>query len=215
MTFRLATVYPDVRIVYDGQSLNLQPPPGDGVSMPEVASAGLGYPFANVAFGGASWTALAAGTGGVEAAATRLNPVLALSAGVVLVLTGGTSDLIFEDDDGATVMADIVAYSDAARSVATTAGTSIHVIASTIPETFNMTGDEQTARQAFNTLLLADAGGDFDAVIDLTESEAGPLADSTDSTYYADGVHWNATGAAYAAGLIRPAIVTGIAALLA
>lgn len=215
MTFRLAAVYPDLRFVFDGQSLNNQPSGTPQLTLPYVSTFGLG-PVGNVSIGGASWTALTTGTGlgGASfSAAQRLHPVFRHSANVVLTLVGGTSDLLFEDDDAATVLSDMVAYSDAARAAAATYSTDIYVIGCTIPATFNMTTDQNDDRLEFNDLLIADAGSDFDAVVDLTEDELGPLADPDDTTYYFDGVHWNATGAAYASTLVRPALITGAAAL--
>lgn len=209
---QLRLTSPAIRVVWDGQSLNNVPTPGNGTSCPEVAMSGLGYPFANVAINGASWAELTNATGEAsgQPRSTRLYPQFTKHTGQsILVLLGGTSSV----DEGLTsaqIMTAITDYADDAR----TAGAD-YVIGCTIPPSASHDASEDTEREGFNTLLKADAGGDFDAVVDITENEAGPLYDNTDATYYVDQVHWTATGAAYAAGLIRPALVTAIAALLA
>lgn len=183
---------PAHRIIFDGQSLNLISTDAE-TTYPIFVMEGLSLPYSVVAVGGQSWTSLA-GT-----APTRLHPYGGTADTLTLVMTGGSSDIL-DGDTGATVMADAVAYADAARA----AGFD-NVICTTIPPTIAFDTSESDAKDDFNTLLVADAGSDFDAVVDLRVTD---LEDATDSTFYLDGVHWNAAGCEVAGGLAQTALTT-------
>lgn len=182
---------PTTRIVFDGQSLNTIPAAA-GQAYPHQTMRGRSEAYTVVAISGTSWTVLA------TTAATRLHPLGPLATTSVLVMNGGTSDLT-EDDSGATIMADAVSYADAAR----TAGFD-YVIVTTIPPAVHLTGARETARDDFNTLVVADAGGDFDAVVDFRGTV---LNDYSDADYYIfDQIHWGVGGAKVAADLVAAAI---------
>lgn len=186
---------PAHRVVFDGQSLNIVPSSPAGVNYPARAMEGRPYPGNNVAISGTSWTVLA------TTVTTRRDVYATAADNTTLVLQGGQADVL-ADDTGATVMADIVSYAQSAR----TAGFDT-VIATTMPPmTPWLSEDQETALAAFNTLLLADAGGDFDYVVDLN---ATALGDNSDLTYYqADLIHWTAAGAQLAADTISSTLDT-------
>ena len=102
-----------------------------------------------------------------------------------LIMCMGTTD-IHNGDSAATVYADHVAYAEARRVAGFT-----NIICLTIPpNTVNTTGPGgmEEIRQAANVLLLANADGAFDTVVDLSVSFE--LEDETDIDYYYDGIHW-------------------------
>ncbi len=178
--------------VADGQSLNLQP--DFGTTYPQViASSHPSLQVKVAALGGTSWTDLA------DTQAARLNTMANSATNTMLVLCGGTGDVVLENDSGATIYADMVAYASAARS----AGFD-KIAAQTITKTTGMTGGQNTSRTDANTLLLADASHAFDAVIDVAAN--ANLSDPTNTTYYFDGIHWTTAGAAIAAGLVDPTV---------
>jgi hypothetical protein len=209
MTFRARQVHPAVRVAVDGQSLCRPVGATPGAEWPIRVMSGRGIPLANVAVSGAGWTNLTNGTGFAigQPASTRLLPIPQWSEASGLVLFGGQADLQ-SGASAATVMSWIVAYGDAAR----TAGFD-YVIACTVPPAYIFTSGLETARQAFNGLLLADAGSDFDAKVDI--ASVPQLDDSTDTTYYSDGLHFTNEGHAIAGDTIEPAVDDMIAALLA
>ena len=186
---------PAVRVVFDGQSLNLIP--AGYPSYPIQTMKDRSEAYCVVAIAGTSWTTLA------TTAATRLHPLGPLATTSVLVMNGGTQDVL-DGDSGATIMADAVSYADNARA----AGFDF-VIITTIPPAAGMTAGQNTARGDFNTLVMADAGADFDVSVNLL---SGALADNTDQNYYAfDQVHWAEGGAKVAADLIKAALDTVLA----
>lgn len=113
---------------------------------------------------------------------------------VVVVLTGGTSDLGSESDSAATAFADMLAVTSTWRALGVD-----QIVAATVPPAAFVTGDEETQRLALNDLIRGAA--DFDAVLDL--AAAPQLDDNTDATYYqGDQTHFTAAGAAVAADLL-------------
>jgi hypothetical protein len=150
--------------------------------------AGRDIPWSNVAFGGASWTALA------PDAPTALYPKA--TAGMdILVMCGGSQD-ITDGDSGQTLYDEEVAYAAGARS----AGFD-RVLVVTLVGNVSNSADQNAARLAHNDLLRTDPAGAFDAVVDL---DATALADWTNATYYEDGIHWTTAGAQLAAATIAP-----------
>lgn len=198
------------RVVFDGQSLNLSVPAGasEADRWPNVLMQDYVEPWANVSRGGASWTALLAGDGmTVQPAVDRLWPQADNSAAkTILIMCGGTSDILFETNTGAETMADAIAYADAAR----TAGFS-HVIGSTIPDTtlFNSTMD--TARADHNALMVADAGSDFDAVVDLYGNGFNDSTNGSNDYFSTDELHLSVNGHIACAALFAPALDTVLA----
>lgn len=188
-----------VHLVFIGQSMLTIP----ATSSVNYAMAGLDYSYDNRAIAGVSFTILHYGGMPVgipcPPADDRIWPYLTGRFRLAVFL-GGTTDIATDGDTGATAFADLVAFSDAARANGADA-----CIAGTIPPGTDFSGGEETERLAFNSLLLADAGDDFDGTFDVA---AAPLDDYTDLTYFnADERHWNATGAALAGGIMQTAIL--------
>ena len=115
----------------------------------------------------------------------------------ILVQWGGTNDLDSDADNqsAADTMTDMENSADLAR----TEGIDVVVQMTNLPATTYSAGDE-TKRQALNALILADANGKFDAVVDC--SKAPELTDELNATYFPDGLHISSAGAAIAADLV-------------
>ena len=198
---RTATRAPaPVRVVFDGQSLNLVPIDHPELSFPARVMAGRGIPWHNAAVSGVGWAWLAGD------ASTRLFPQARARVGCtdILVMQGGQTD-IFLNHTGAEVYDLAVDYAIAARS----AGFD-KVILTTMPAMGPTTGSPPvpTAPQwaealAHNVLVRSNSGG-FDGVADLYQ---GALTDATNPTYYmGDRLHFVAAGAQVAANIIAPVL---------
>lgn len=183
------------RVVFDGQSLNIVPTTS---SYPAQTMANApGVPWKNVAIGGAAIVQL------TRTVADRVDRWPALSAYTIYVLCEGTTEIGLAET-GADFYTAIGAYADHARSVGYD-----YVIATTISPSTIFSGGVETERQNANTLLLADASGKFDDVVDVT---TGVMADPNDTTYYVDGTHFTAAGAGVVAGIVYAALSPVLAA---
>ena len=203
---RAAVRAPDpagLRVVFDGQSLCVWPPPEfstDGRGpFPDRLMHGLGIPFVNVAVINQGWGYEGSGDPlhlwtTIE---TRLFPQVRSGYDDTLVMLGGTSDISHDHQTGAEVFARAVAYSQAARDAGFDA-----VWAATIPPfagALAPTADDLQARLDHNALMMANVDGHFDAVMDVS---VAPLDDPTDTAYYVDQIHWTTAGAKAAAEII-------------
>jgi hypothetical protein len=183
-------------VIFDGQSLNLLPGGYRGAtSYPGQTMASFSSSVAAwdvTAVGSASWTAL-----GQEpiAASHRLFPYADMAPFTVLVMCGGTRDIL-EHDSGATVYADMESYADAARA----AGFD-YVIGTTITDSAIFGAAMDAARADANTAILADAGDAFDAVVDF-----GGNASLNANILANDGTHPDEAGAGIMAGLMATAL---------
>ncbi len=204
-----------VRLVFDGQSHNLWPPPGlydrHGPYPAHLMAGPLaGIAWANVAIGNTAWgTPTTPGTL-AHTAPTRLHRHARNRPGCtdLLVMFGGSTDTFGGGGlTGAQVYARALDYAARARA----AGFH-HVIAVTIPVTGpeggygpgRPTAGEYAAQTEHNALMVAGAGTDWDAVVDLTRA---PLLDPTDRTYWeADRVHLSGQGARIVAQLVHDQI---------
>ena len=202
----------DLRIVFDGQSHNRWPPaelpPGtpwaDGIG-PYPNRLMLRYlpgvPFHNAAEGGHGWGDLAVD------AATRLWPQARNRDGCldVLIMSGGQGDIYNDNCTGQQTYDRAVAYAAAAYD----AGFS-GVLATTMPAfgpggSIDPTPDMLQARVDHNTLLMADAEGAFDGVIDWHSHPI--LADATDTDWWeTDRAHMKPATADLAASLVAAAL---------
>lgn len=164
------------RVVFDGQSYNNWPVPPN--NYPSVLMRGRKIPWHNASVDGWSWAFLATN------ATTRLHPQLTVSDYTVLILQGGQGDITNTPGSGSTAYTRISTYADNARA----AGAD-YIIATTMPPAsflFPPGGQQETERLSHNTLLLADANGAFDTIVDIAD-----LAEPT----YNDTVHPNILGA--------------------
>jgi hypothetical protein len=180
-------------VVFDGQSLNLVPSP----SYPTLAMQGLGgVDFEIIAVNGASWTLLS------EDVEDRRDP-LGDDGYSVLVMVGGTSDVV-GGDDGPTIYADMRDYAASARA----AGYD-RIIAATIQPAWGEDAVSDGNRLEANRLLLEDADGAFDEVVDLAGT---PGLSDAECASYCDGYgHPSPKGAALMAEVMRPAIERALA----
>lgn len=180
-------------IAFDGQSLNLLPV---GYRYPtrlmQTHFPTIPYENAKIAIGSVSWTDLA------KSASTRLHQYANSGLYSVLIGCGGQSDLTDENDSGATLYANEVAYAQAARA----AGFD-YIIWTTIVPSTTYTVAQNTARLDHNTLLLADASAAFDAKVDLANVTGLNNASGTD---YSDGLHWSNAGVDKVVTAMSPAV---------
>lgn len=198
---------PALRIIFDGQSHNNVPTLGGILGQPypwhltRTKHGGLYAPWGSVAISGSSWTTL------LTTITSRLYPALGRATTTVLIMSGGTSD-VNEGDTASQVYADHVTYADLARANGAT-----KIIACTLIGSTTFTAGENTVRQDFNALLLADADGAFDGVADpdaafVTEYGAGYWSNTT---VLWDGTHMDGASAAVYAGSVAQALDTILA----
>lgn len=170
------------RIVFDGQSRVAIPPWNGlllGYSWGRLVTAGLGLPAVLRAVSGQGWTELS------TTFATRVAPYITPAEPTIFVMCGGGSDILEDGDEPEQVYADAGAYAQMARDVG-----AAYVLATTIMpgKLFqeHESGDAEERRQAANALMLADADGHFDAVVNL---DVPGLTDTDDFDVYYDGNH--------------------------
>lgn len=189
--------------VFDGQSLNILPSTG-AIGLPyqsiQGKTATACVPGDIVAIGGTAWTTLA------ESQVQRSFRHANAAPTTVLVMTGGTKD-VFNNELGAAIYATVKSYAVAARA----AGYNKIVVTTTTQNAGNF-GAMETHRKDLNNLLIGNADAAFDQVVDLASDStlsspgappsgttvygSGNLSNASNTTYYADGVHWTAAGAA-------------------
>lgn len=186
------------RIVWDGQSHNWVPGPGQwfpGRSVPVQVMDGSDVPWQIIAINGTSWGTLA------TTVATRRNPQVRSTGTDVLVMLGGQSDVLQDAQTGAQAYARACSYRDSAR----VAGFG-EVIGCTMPDIGPILGVTPTQHQALldhNTLMRADSGS-WDAVADLY----AVLPDALDTDLFQiDQLHLTTAGAALAADVLRPLVL--------
>lgn len=149
-----------------------------GYGWPRLATLGMGLPaYTQPAVGGTSMTTLA---GNFETRCAQWIAPASLEP-TIYVLCGGHTDYQVEHNTGAQVYSDAGDLADLARAAG-----AVYVICTTTLPSIAITGTDETERQAGNALILADAGGQFDATIDF---EVDGLDDPLDVGAYFDGVH--------------------------
>lgn len=158
------------RVVFDGQSLNTTP---TGNAYPRWAMSGRRIPWQVTAVDGTAWDTLA------TTVATRTYPQLGHETKTLLCLNGGQQN-ITNGDSGSTLYSKISSYADNARTAGFT-----KVITMTLTPCTLWSSGQNSAKDAYNTLVVADAGAHFDAVVDLRSITQ--LTDASNLTYF-DGV---------------------------
>jgi hypothetical protein len=182
------TPLPAYFVVFDGQSLNFF-----GGYPAKLMAAHPGVPYRNAWSSGCSWTVLA------TTQAERTFPFAHAGQRTILIMNGGTSDLVNERDDGATLYADERSYAEQARA----AGFDEVIITTTTPaEGFSPLVDAN--RLVANHLVVANADSAFDYTVDFDVDLSPELSlhDSSDVAAYPDGVHWSPAAAQVAADLV-------------
>lgn len=190
---------PPVRLIFDGQSHNIVPfPPILGQPYPWHLTRGRGVPWGVVAVSGSSWTVL------LTDIDERLYPTLGHATTTVLLMSGGSSDVV-DGDTGAQIYTDHVTYADLAR----TADPTIKIIACTLLGSTGFAIDSREARRLdFNTLLLADADDAFDAIADVDAAFVaiyGAAYWSNTSVLW-DGLHMTNAAAVVYADTVAPVL---------
>jgi lysophospholipase L1-like esterase len=158
---------------------------------------GRDVPWSNVSISGTSWSTLA------TTAVSRADHVIKNADKTVLIMCGGTSDVL-ENDSAATILSDMESYANNRRA----AGVD-YIINTTITGYTSFTGPQEAVRVAANALI--EASSVWDAVVDL--AAVPELDDPTDVTYYSGGLHWTAAGAQVVADEIAPALDEALEAL--
>lgn len=185
------------RVLFIGQSLNLVPN-GNTYPMQLMNGSFPKVPYTNSAIGGAAWNGL------VKVRNYMVLPWVAVSGYTVLIMNGGTTDLAV-GATGADCYAGMGEFSTWAK-----ANGFDWIIGTTITPSTTFTGPQETQRLAGNTLILADASNYFDSEADLMSDSR--LTNPADTTYYADGTHFTATGAGVAASVVQPVLASVLAA---
>lgn len=182
-----------VRIVFDGQSMNILPYPRH---IPFFTMHGTGVPYIITGYPGYGWTQL---TPTQEA---RLVPQVRNKPGLtdVLVMNGGQGDILGDfDTTGEEAFATAVTYATAARSYGFS-----YIILCTWPDISPNIEASSPAKRAeflaFNEYARNNYTTDFDSLVDL----GSVLTDYTDKTLYSeDDIHLNEHGAYVGAQLMK------------
>lgn len=175
-------------VVFDGQSLNTNPyglPPS---AWPYKTLNSTTTPYAEVWVSGLGWSSLA------QTRATRVDPKGNSGTLTGLSMMGDTTSIAL-GIPGATAYATQRTYAAAARA----AGYD-KVVNFTLPPSTTFTAPQETQRQALNALIIGNAEGTWDAIVNLT-TDSRIESDPADPLYYIDGTH------------LQPATHTIIAAL--
>lgn len=114
------------------------------------------------------------------------------------VAMGGTTDIAVSVS-GATTYSRLVTI---AQNFKAAGGT--HFIASTTTPSTTFTSPQNTQLAALNAAIIANADGAFDSVVNLAANAS--LDDPADTTYYWDGTHPTAAGAAVISTLLGAAV---------
>lgn len=178
-------------LIFEGQSLNLQPSAGTPYPQALIALYTDKPAYNVVAIGGVSMTTL------YRTAPTRCWALGKGGTNPILIITGGSSDIYGEEDTGATVYSDMGLHSVGFKA----ANASGKVICCTITKSTVMTSTELTNRTNANTLIKADASHYFDQVVDI--DAVTELTDPTNTTYFSDGTHYTTAGAAKHAAAVK------------
>jgi lysophospholipase L1-like esterase len=194
-----------VRVVFDGQSMNVIPSYPDNA--PWFAMSGRNIPWANVAINGQGWYDL------TPTINTRLAPQARNRAGCidVLVMNGGQGDVLNASPSGgqtgAVCYQRAIDYADLARDI----GFQYVILATWSAWGADMLGTgrptpaEAAARSSYNALALANSGG-FDAVADVS---VAPLNDATNLDYFQfDRLHLSQDGAKIMGSILWKAIAS-------
>lgn len=187
-------------VVFDGQSLNVLP--GGVNSYPYKVMAlvndisGPHVIFSVPGVGGQSWTNLA------QSQSRTIPHAFDAATHNVWVGVGGTGDIRIDNNTGAELYADTAGYAQDMTAAGYT-----YIIGTTTTPAESMTAPQLANLADGNALIIADALGAFDAVVDLGGT---PGLDDPLSIYYADGVHWSNEGSTLAAETMLPAILTAL-----
>ena len=200
-------------LVFDGDSQTVTGVEGQTLS---TTTAGTGYPaqtvagidpratMRNIAVSGQTVTTVTA------AAAANVDAHLAAGKNNVVLMWGGTNDLVNAPDlvapfpDAATVYARIVAYHQARRA----AGWKT-VVFTILPRTQVVNANYETDRLAVNALIRANWATFADAIADVGgDSIIGAEANLGNFAYFSDGVHVHIAGGRIVARYVKAALAT-------
>lgn len=175
------------RVVWCGDSMSNYAPDGDGIAVSGYVMAGRGIPWNNEAVDGTT----------ADQARTRRSLVLRwapfAAEPYVVIVTGHNSYASFSQT-GAQVYEDISDLAEACKADGFT-----RAYATTSVPSSSITGGEDTERLAGNALLLSDADGFLDGVIDWA-------AEPSLQVPAYDGIHFNQTQRIHAASVCADVI---------
>lgn len=173
------SLFPDGAISYAGNSY-------PNVVMDEI---GLDHLWYLVAVGGSTYDQRRA------TAPANLDAHLPLRTSGVLFSEGGVTELL-AGSTAAQTIAEALAYNTERRA----AGWDLIIGNTVTPSTLYFTAGEEAERVAYNAAIVADPSLiGADAVADW--AAIPELADSTNPTFYGDGIHYTAAGALLVAGV--------------
>jgi hypothetical protein len=187
---------PEDQLIFDGQSFNYAQR-SNGRSYPAQLVARLGSRIGLSSVLAMSGTTYAQRSGSVGA---RVDTQYRKAKRSTVLDLAGQSDIL-AGVTGAQLYKAVSAYADARRR----AGARFIIEYTITPSDSRWyTKAEDTERQTYNRLLLADAQNHFDAVIDLASRPE--FAHPEDTTYFEDGLHPTEQGAAVIASLAEVAV---------
>jgi hypothetical protein len=186
-------------IVLAGQSLNNQPLGANSFANQLSERFEDETRLSDTSFGGIAWVQWAK-----DYWVHRILDPVPKAERVIVCMCGGTTDYTpGVNRSGPNCYADQVTVANLARAAAP-AGV-VKVIGSTTHPASSITGTNETDRTTGNALVVANASGAFDAVVDYAADPR--LDDPFDTTYYqSDNTHETAAGAAVMVNLIDPLI---------
>lgn len=178
------------RVVMVGQSRANYPASGN---WPELLMRGRKVPWQNLCIDAAPWATL------YPDAPADVFPQAGLpSVGSVLIMQGGETDVAL-GSSAATVYGLMSDYAVDAKAAGFT-----DVVAMTMPPFPSFTGGQDTVRESLNSLIVADADGSFDYVVDIA---ANVDLDSTGpNTWWDENGHPTDVGAALIKSLLAPTL---------
>ena len=181
-------------VIFDGQSLNNNPYGAASTAWPYKLMDGTGVPYGEVWVGGEPFSVLAA------TETDRLSKYANAATLVCLSMMGDTTSIAL-GAAATTVYSTRQTYAADARTLGCN-----KVIGFTLQPSSDFSAAEETQRQSLNALIIANSGGSFDAVVDLT-TDSRLESNPADTTYYIDGTHMTPAAHTIVADLARPVFV--------
>lgn len=158
-----------------------------GGGAPKLSAQKTKYPTGNLAISGTGVTAMT--TTRKSTMKQAVADALKVYKKVIVTIAVGANDL--QSTTGATYYASIIAYAAEIRAL----GAKV-AICTVLPRAVGggITSTFETNRNAYNVLLRAGVGVDFDGLIDYDTTLMGTQSTTANATYYPDGTHPSLVG---------------------